>query len=74
MLYVLLILVVALALVSGAEYAMLRVVMAERRAEVAELKNANQNIADKCKVLCKENAKLTDRIARMESIKEGITE
>ena len=74
MLYVLLILVVALALVSGAEYAMLRVVKAESRAEVAELKNANHTLADKCKALNKENGKLTERLARMENIKEGIEE
>ena len=38
MLYVLLILVVALALISGAEYAMLKLNNAEYRAELAELK------------------------------------
>ena len=72
MLYVLLILVVVLALVSGAEYAMLRVAKAERRAEVAELKNANHTLGDKCKALCKDNAKLAERIARMESVEEGL--
>ena len=74
MVYFLLVLVVVLALVSGAEYAMLRVVRAERRAEVAELKNANHTLADKCKALSRENGKLTERIARMENIKEGIEE
>ncbi len=72
MLYVLLILVVAMAVISGAEYAMLRVVKAERRAEVAELKNDNHNLTEKCRALCKENAKLTEHLARMENIKEGI--
>ena len=41
MLYVLLILVVVLAIISGAEYAMLRVAKAEHKAEVAKLKYAN---------------------------------
>ena len=41
MLYVLLILVLALAVLVGAEYAMLRVAKAEHKAEVAKLKYAN---------------------------------
>ena len=72
MLYVLLILVVALAVISGAEYAMLRVVKAERRAEVAELRNANYKISAKCRTLCIENTELQEQLARMENIKEGI--
>lgn len=72
MLYVLLILVVVLAGISGAEYAMLRVVRAERRAEVAELKNANYKISAKCRTLSIENAELTERFARMECVEEGL--
>ena len=47
MLYVLLFLVVVLAMVSGAEYAMLRVAKAENKAEVAKLKLANIALARK---------------------------
>lgn len=72
MLYVLLILVVVLAVISGAEYAMLRVVRAERRAAVAELENANYKATKKLGALIDENAKLTEHLARMESIKEGL--
>ena len=74
MLYVLLILVVVLALVSGAEYAVLRVVMAERKAEAVELKEANRTLADKCKHLCDKTKELSAQIERMASIKEGIEE
>ena len=74
MLYVLLILVVVLALVSGAEYAMLRVARAERRADVAELKSANLSITEKCKELTKMNKELSAQIERMAAIKEGIEE
>lgn len=72
MLYVLIGLVVVFALISGFEYATIRVVRAERKAEVAELKNANYNIANKCRVLSEENAALTERLARMDNIKGGI--
>lgn len=72
MLYVLLILVVVLALVSGAEYAMLRVAWAERRAEVAELKNANLSITERCKELTNKNKVLCERMKKLESIKEGL--
>lgn len=72
MLYVLLILVVVLALVSGAEYAMLRVARAEHRADVAELKNTNNTITEKCKVLADKNKVLCERIEKMDSIKEGL--
>lgn len=72
MMYVLIGLVVVLALISGFEYATLRVVRAERKAEVAELKNANYNIANKCRALSEENAVLTERLARMDNIKGGI--
>ena len=74
MLYVLLILVVVLALVSGAEYAILRVVKAERKAEVAELKEANRTLAEKCKYLCNKNKELSAQVERMAAIKEGIEE
>jgi hypothetical protein len=72
MLYVLIGLVVVLALVSGAEYAMLRVARAERRAEVMELKEANRQIADKCAYLHDKNKELTAQMERMAAIKEGI--
>ena len=71
MMYVLVGLVVGLALVSGAEYAMLRVARAERRAEVAELKRENRNLKDKCDVLSEKNKELSARMVRLESIKEG---
>lgn len=71
MLYVLIGLVVVLALISGAEYAMLRVARAERRAEVAELKTANKNLAEKNKVLCDKNKELAERMVRLENIKEA---
>lgn len=70
MLYVLLILVVALALISGAEYAMVRVVRAERKAEVAELKEANRTLADKCNHLHRENKELCTRLEKLCEIKE----
>lgn len=47
MVYVLLVLVVALALIAGAEYAMLRVVKAEHKAQIATLKCANVTLARK---------------------------
>jgi hypothetical protein len=72
MLYVLLILVVVLAGISGAEYAMLRVARAERRAAVAELESANYKATQKLGALVKENAKLTEQLARVNNIKEGI--
>ena len=71
MMYVLIGLVVVLAIISGAEYAMLRVAKAERRAEVAELKTANRQLTDKCNALCNRNKELADRMVRLESIKEG---
>lgn len=61
MLYVLIGLVVVLALVSGVEYAMLRVANAEHKAEVAKLKYANLVLARKLE----NNNKLN-------GIKEGI--
>lgn len=72
MLYVLLILVVVLALISGVECALLMVSKAERRAEVAELKNANHNITRKCKALLEEKTALEERLARMDRVKEGL--
>ena len=72
MLYVLLSLVVALALVSGFEYATLRVVRAERKAEAAELKEANRILTDKNCFLVNKNKELTEHIERMACIKEGI--
>lgn len=71
MMYVLIGLVVVLALISGAEYAMLRVAKAERRAEVAELKTENRKLKDKCDSLCNRNKELAERMVRLESIKEG---
>lgn len=61
MLNVLLILVVVLALICGAEYAMLRVSKAEHRAEVAKLRYANIVLARKLE----NHNKLND-------VKEGI--
>ena len=61
MLYILVILVVVLAAVCGAEYAMLRVAKADHRAEVASLKHANL-------VLARKLAKLN----KFNDIKEGI--
>ena len=72
MLYVLIGLVVVLALICGAEYATLRVVRAERRAEVAELKEANHILTDKCGYLHRENRELAGRLASLDSIKEGL--
>lgn len=61
MLYVLLILVVVLAMVSGAEYAMLRVAKADHKAEVATLKHANLVLARK-----------VESFNKLNDIKEGI--
>lgn len=72
MVFVLLFLVVVLAMASGALYMMLKVAKAERREEVAELRNANLNIANKCRVLNEENDNLKARLERLESIKGGI--
>lgn len=68
MLYVLIGLVVVLAIISGAEYAMLRVAKAERRAEVAELKTANKHLTEKYQVVCDKNKELASRMVRLESI------
>lgn len=72
MLYVLIGLVVVLAMVSGAEYAMLRVARAERKAEVATLREANHVLTDKCDFLYNKSKELTAQIERMAAIKEGI--
>ena len=61
MLYILIGLVVVLAMVSGAEYAMLRVARAEHRAEVAQLKHANIVLAKKL-----------ENHNKLNSIKEGL--
>ena len=71
MMYVLIGLVVGLALVSGAEYAMLRVARAERKAEVAELKRYNRDLKDKYEIVCEKNKEICTRMVRLESIKEG---
>lgn len=55
MLYILVGLVVVLAMVSGVEYAMLRVANAEHKAEVAKLKYANIALARKLESLKKLN-------------------
>ena len=62
MLYVLIGLVVVLAMVSGAEYAMLRVAKAEHKAEVAKLKYANIILARKL-----------ENHNKLNGIKEGIS-
>jgi hypothetical protein len=72
MLYVLIGLVVVLALVSGFEYATIRMVKAERRAELAELKNGNLILADKCRMLAKKNDELSERLAFMENMGEAL--
>ena len=72
MMYVLIGLVVVLALVSGAEYAMLRVARAERKAEVAELKYANDVLKRKLVAVVKENKEMADRIDKRNSLKEGM--
>lgn len=72
MLYVLIGLVVVLAMVSGAEYAMLRVARAERKAEAAVLKEANRVLTDKNCYLLNKNKELNAQIERMAAIKEGI--
>ena len=72
MLYVLIGLVVVLAMVSGAEYAMLRVARAERKAEAAVLKEANRILTDKNCYLLEKNKELKAQIERMAAIKEGI--
>ena len=61
MLYVLLILVVVLAMVAGAEYAMLRIANAEHKADVAKLKCANLILARKL-----------ESYKKLNSVKEGI--
>lgn len=61
MLYVLVGLVVVLAMVAGAEYAMLRVSQAEHKAEVAKLRYANIVLARK-----------VENHNKLSSVKEGI--
>ena len=61
MLYVLIGLAVVMAMVSGAEYAMLRVAKAEHKAEVAKLKYANMVLARK-----------VENYNKLNGIKEGI--
>ena len=61
MLYVLLTLVVALALIVGAEYAMLMLNNAEYRAELAKLRCKNAELERKVKDL-----------SRLNSVKEGL--
>ena len=61
MLYVLLILVVVLALVSGAEYAMLKLNNAEYRAEIAKLNCKNKEL----------ERKLAD-MSRLNNVREGL--
>lgn len=73
MLYVLLVLVVALALVSGVEYALLRIARAERKADVAKLRDENIKLTRKCKALCKENEELSKRMVRLDNVKEGLS-
>lgn len=72
MLYILLTLVVALAVVCGAEYATLRVVKAEHEAEVAKHKEANRILGDKLEYLANENRELCNRMEKMNRIKEGL--
>ena len=61
MLYVLLTLVVALALIAGAEYAMLMLNNAEYRAEIAKLRCKNAELERKVKDL-----------NRINSVREGL--
>lgn len=61
MLYVLLILVVALALVAGAEYAMLKLNNAEYRAEMARLTYKNKELERK-----------VEEMNRLNNIKGGL--
>lgn len=61
MLYVLLTLVVVLALIAGAEYAMLMLNNAEYRAEIAKLRCKNAELERKVKDL-----------SRLNSVKEGL--
>lgn len=61
MLYVLLILVVALAATSGGLYVVLTVNNAEYRAEIARLSFKNKELERKCKEL-----------SRLDSVKEGL--
>ena len=61
MLYVMLILVVGLALVGGAEYAMLRIMQAEHKAKVATLKAENVSLKRKL-----------DSYNKLNNIKEGL--
>lgn len=61
MLYVLLILVVVLALISGAEYAMLKLNNAEYRAELARLTCKNAELERKVKDM-----------NRLNSVREGL--
>ena len=61
MLYVLLILVVVLALVSGAEFAMLKLNNAEYRAELAKLTCKNKDL----------ERKIAD-ISRLNGVREGM--
>ena len=60
MLYVLLVLVVVLALISGAEYAMLRFMRATHKAEVMALKHLNVSLERKA-----------DRLSKIINVKEG---
>lgn len=72
MLFVMLFLVVALAGVCGAEYAMLKVAKAEHKLALAELKSTNHALTEKCKALYAENAELCKQMTRLDGIKEGL--
>lgn len=61
MLYVLLFLVVALAIVGGAEFAMLKVFNAEYRAEIAKLTCKNRELENKVR-----------EMSRLNGVREGL--
>ena len=72
MLYVLLILVVVLALVCGVQFAFIKCMRADYKAEVASLKYDRVMLERKLMALLKENNEQAQRLTKLGSIKEGL--
>ena len=72
MMYVMLILVVALALISGAEFALVKCLRAEAKASTAELRYENHMLKEKVKVLFDKNNELNKQMVKLSNIKEGV--
>ena len=72
MVYVLLALVVVLAIVCGAQYAVIKCLKAEYKAEVSTLKYAKAASERKALYMAGKNDELSKRLSRMNAVKEGL--